>query len=130
LEIDLIEKLLAHADAHGTKLSWGSGATPGVGAWYSIENRPTVVWVLNTNSDSPTTRAYMVFYFGDFARWAGPARMEAAAARLEQIPALKHKLAEARSSGWKKYPNLSLSDVASDPASMQAVFDAISELID
>jgi len=129
-EVKLIEKLLAHAEAHGTKLSWGRGATPGVGGWYSIDGRPTVVWVLNTNSDSPTTKAYMVFYFGDLVPWAGPVRIDAAAAKLEQIPGLKPKIAEARASGWKKYPNLYLSEVASDATSVQAVFDAITKVVD
>jgi hypothetical protein len=129
-EVSLIERLLAHVDAHGSKLSWGRAATPGVGGWYNVNNSPTVVWVLNTNSDSPTTKAYLVFYFGDLVHSAGPARLEAAAARLEQIPALKQKVAQARASEWKRYPNLYLSDVASDLTLVGAVFDAIKELID
>jgi hypothetical protein len=129
-EVQLVESLLAHVDAHGTKLSWGRGATPGVGGWYNIAGRPTVVWVLNANNDSPTTKAYMVFYFGDMIPWAGLDRIEAAAAKLQQIPSMKHKVADARASGWKKYPSLYLADVAADPTSKAAVFDAITELGD
>jgi len=129
LEIRLIEQLLADVDDRGTKLSWGSGASPGVGGWYDIDGRSTVVWVLNTSSESPTTRAYVVFYFGDLFDRAGPDRTEAAAAMLEQVPALKQKIIESRASGWKKYPSLYLADVASNPAAIKTIFEAITKLI-
>lgn len=93
-ELAVINRLFAHVEERGTGLSWGRGVTPGVGGWYRIEERPTGAWVLNANTDSPTTRAYLVFYFGDIVTRTGPARIERAAAALETIPALKQKMAK------------------------------------
>jgi hypothetical protein len=126
----LIERLLDHARRHGTKLSWGKGLTPGVGAWYSIEGTDKPVWVLNVNSDSPTTRPYLVFYLADLAKtptgWSGG---EAAAQHLETIPAMKAKVETARANDWNKYPSVYLPDVAEEPDSLRAVVDAIEALI-
>ncbi|MFI5706229.1 hypothetical protein [Kribbella sp. NPDC051620] len=130
VEVQLIEQLFAHVDTRGTKLAWGSGANPGVGGWYNIDGRSTVVWVLNTSSDSPTTRAHIVFYFADLVGRAGLERMEEAASMLEQIPVLRQKIVDSRASGWKKYPSLYLSDVASNPAAIKTIFDAILKLVD
>ncbi|MEP9382470.1 hypothetical protein [Nocardioides sp. KR10-350] len=129
-EMRLIERLFAHVDQRGTQLSWGHGVTPGVGGWYRIDGRPTGVWVLNANTDSPTTRAYLVFYFGDIVTRTGPARIDEAASKLERIASMKSKIGDARASAWKKYPSLYLADVASDSASVDAVFEAIETIID
>jgi hypothetical protein len=129
-ENGLIDRLLSHVDTFGEKLSWGRGATPGVGGWYKVRGRPTGVWVLNTNSTSPTTRAYLVFYFGDLVEHSVADRIETAARTLETLPALRAKIAEARTSNWRKYPSLPLADLVSDAASEQAVFRAIDQLID
>ncbi len=129
-EVALVERLLADVEARGVKLSWGRGATPGVGGWYNVDGHPTAAWVLNINSDSRTSKAYLVFYFGDIIEREVPDRIEAAATHLEEISALKHKIAEARSAGWRKYPSIRLVDVVSDPRATETVFEAITELID
>ncbi|MEV6283195.1 hypothetical protein [Kribbella sp. NPDC051770] len=129
-ELDLAERLLAHVDEHGSKLAWGSGASPGVGGWYEVNERPTGVWVLNTSSASPTTRPYLVFYFGDLVAHSVTDRLEAAAATLERIPGLRSKIQQTRSSGWKKYPKITLAEALADPAHETAVFDAITALVD
>lgn len=130
VELTLIKRLLTHAETRGTRLSWGRGLTPGVGGWYSIDGRPTGTWVLNLNTESPTTRAYLVFYFGDIVTRTGPERIAAAASLLESIPPLKQKIAEARASEWRKYPSLHIADVASDGAAIDTVFEAIDMLSD
>lgn len=130
LEQALIEKLLDHARRHGTKLSWGKGLTPGVGAWYAIDGIDMPVWVLNVNSDSPTTRPYLVFYLADLAKTPeGRSRVETAAQHLEGIPAMKAKVEAARANDWNKYPSVYLPDVAEEPAWVRAVLDAIEALI-
>ncbi|MEU4293822.1 hypothetical protein AB0E63_36860 [Kribbella sp. NPDC026596] len=129
-EVALVERLLADVDARGVKLSWGRGATPGVGGWYNIDGHPTAAWVLNINTDSPTSKAYLVFYFGDVIERKVPDRIEAAATKLEEIAALKHKIADARAAGWRKYPSVRLVDVVSDAHATETVFEAITELID
>ncbi|MEU4192543.1 hypothetical protein AB0E69_11620 [Kribbella sp. NPDC026611] len=60
-EMTLVERLLADVEVRGVRLSWGRGATPGVGGWYDIKGRPTAVWVLNANTDRPSSKAYLVF---------------------------------------------------------------------
>jgi len=132
-EVALIEKLFAHVETQGVKLSWGRGATPGVGGWYNVEGQPTGVWVLNANTDSPTSKAYLVFYFGDIIERTGPdraGRIEAAATKLEQLSSMKRKVAEARAAGWRKYPSIRLDDVLSDSRATEIVFEAIADLID
>jgi hypothetical protein len=99
-EVALVERLLADVGALGVKASWGRGATPAVGGWPNIEGRPTAAWVLNINTNSPTSKAYLVFYFGDVIERKVPHLIEAAGMRLEGIAGLKRKVAEARAVGW------------------------------
>lgn len=129
-EFLLVEKLLADVESRGVKLSWGRGATPGVGGWYKVEGRPTAVWVLNANTDSPTTKAYLVFYLGDIAERMRSGRLDAATANLEQIESLRHKIAEARASGWRRYPSIRLAEIVADPRAAAIVFQTITDLID
>jgi hypothetical protein len=129
-EVALMRQLLDDVDRRGHKLSWGRGATPGVSGWYPIPvpGTPTAVWQLNANNDAPTTHAYLVFYFADLVQRLGSAVVERAAARLEAIPSLVAKIAEARSTGWRKYPSVYLKDVVSSPDRISALFDAIDAL--
>ncbi len=120
-----MERLLEHVERHGVKLSWGRGVTPGVGGWYRIGGQDTGMWAMNANSPSPATRAYFQFYLGDLVKKIGADVVERAAQVLEQIPALQPKIAEARISGWNKYPSLYLGDIATDPATTEALFRAI-----
>ncbi|GAA1711524.1 hypothetical protein GCM10009745_69530 [Kribbella yunnanensis] len=129
-EFQFVETLLADIQSRGVKLSWGRGATPGVGGWYHVEGRPTAVWVLNANTESPTTQAYLVFYLGDIIDRKVPDRIDAAVAHLEQIESLKHKLEEARASDWRRYPSIRLAEVVADPRAADIVLKAITELID
>jgi hypothetical protein len=100
-----------------------------VAGWYPLAGQPTGVWSVNANSESSTTKAYLVFYLPEAARRLGPQRMERAATILEAIPSLAGKIADARTSGWNKYPSLHLSDVVSDEAQVQRIFDAFSDLL-
>jgi hypothetical protein len=129
VEVDFMRSLLEDVDRRGIKLSWGRGGTPGVGGWYLLGGKPTGMWVLNANSESPTTRAYLVFYLADIAKRLGADRVERAARILQTIPSLETKIAEARVSGWSRYPSLYLGDVASNDAHRQAVFNAIGDLL-
>jgi len=49
---------------------------------------------------------------------------------LERIPSLAAKVAEARASGWRKYPSLYLGDVAGDPAQVETLLLAVRRLTD
>jgi hypothetical protein len=125
-----IERLLAHCESSGGKLTWGRGDSPGVSGWYPVQGRLTGTWVLNANTDSPTTKAYLVFYYGDIVSRTGPELIESSAAKLEQIPHLRQKIGAARASGWRKYPSLYLPDVAGDTDAENAVFEAVDALAD
>jgi hypothetical protein len=128
-EMQLIHRLFEDVDTRGGKLSWGKGVTPGVAGWYSVAGRPTAVWVLNASNESPTTRAYMMFYLADVATRLGSQRVERAAQILETIPSLKSKIADARASDWKRYPSLYLADIAGEAARTQVALDAIADLL-
>ena len=78
--------------------------------------------------ESPHTRLSRVL-FAEVVRRVGVERVARMAGILERVPPLKPKMADARSSDWRKYPSLYLPDIASDAAGCQAIFDAISELI-
>ena len=54
----------------------------------------------------------------------GPAAVEAVVGKLQKIPALATKLAEAKAAGWRKWPSVYLPDIVKDPAYEQAVLDA------
>lgn len=123
-EVAFIEKLLTDPEAKGGRLSWGRGGTPGVGGWYPINGVVSSLWVLNANNESPTTRAYLVFYFDNIVSQHGPAAVEAVVEQLRKIPALIPKLDEAQAAGWRKWPSVYLPDVVKDPAYEQAVLDA------
>lgn len=129
VEMDLIKRLLLDVDQRGVKLNWGKGVTPGVAGWYRVNGRETGVWSLNANTENPSSRAYLQFYVADYIARTSPDVLERVAARLEQIPTLRAKIADARSSDWKKYPSVYLGDVAGHPEHEQAIVDAISELI-
>jgi hypothetical protein len=85
--------------------------------------------VLNANNESPTTRAYLVFYFADVAKRLGADRVDRAAGILYAIPSLTAKIDEARASAWNKYPSVYLGDVATTEAHKQTILDAISDLL-
>jgi hypothetical protein len=129
-EMALIQRLLDDPATKGGRLSWGKGATPGVGGWYPINGIPTSLWVLNANNESPSTQAYLMFYFADIAKKHGLDVVERAASRLETIPALKPKIHEARAVGWAKWPSVYLPDVVRDPNHAHAIFDAIAAIAD
>ena len=127
-EMTLIRRLLDDPESKGGRLSWGRGVTPGVGGWYPIGGTVQSAWVLNANNESATTHAYLMFYFADIARKNGEELVERAAAHLEQIPALRPKVQDARAAGWAKWPSVYLPDVVSSKAFEEAVFVAIQAL--
>lgn len=124
-QVALVERLLADLDTHGGRPGWGRGVTPGVSGWYPVDGEQVPVWNLNVNAASLTARAYLYFYLGDLAKRVPPERIDAAAAVLESVPALKAKIAEARASGWNKYPSVYLADVAESPDAVAALFQAV-----
>jgi hypothetical protein len=128
-EMRLINKLFTDVDSRGVKLNWGKGITPGVAGWYSVAGRPTGLWALNANTESPTSKAYLQLYLADLPSRVGSDVMEKAAAELERIPTLNAKLADARTNNWKKYPSLYLVDVAGHADQEQALLAAITVLI-
>lgn len=127
-EVALMRRLLDHVKNHGRRFSWGRGITPGVAGWYSINGRDTGAWVLNANSESPSSRAYLVFYLADVVDRGGLANVERAAQHLGAIPSMAQKVADARSSGWRKYPSVYLADVVGTPYEAE-VFAALDALI-
>lgn len=127
-EVELMKRLLDHAQGHGSRLSWGKGTSPGVSGWYDVNGVSTQVWVLRTNSEA-SGDAYLSFYFADLARKAPPERIEAMAQLLATIPDLAPKIAEARDNGWKKWPSVYLKDVAAVPERVDAIFQAVDGLL-
>jgi hypothetical protein len=129
-QVRLIERLLADVGSRGVKPGWGKGVTPGVSGWYSVAGQPAAVWNLNVNNDAPSSRAYMYFYLADLAKRLPVDMIERVAGILATIPAMKAKIDEARAVGWNKYPSVYLPDVVESPSSVEAVFDAITVLVD
>lgn len=128
-EVRLVERLLGDVKSRGERCGWGKGVTAGVSAWYRVAGQPGAVWNLNIGGDTPASRAYLYFYLMDLVARA-PDRVEHAAEALARIPAMKPKIDDARATGWKKYPSVYLPDIVNDPASVEAVFDAITALVD
>jgi hypothetical protein len=60
--VTLLERLLEHAEQHGSKLSWGKGVTPGVSGWYSVATTSRAVWTANAGTGSGTSKAYVYLY--------------------------------------------------------------------
>lgn len=130
-EMELIARLFADVDGHqGGKLNWGKGATPGVAGWYTLAGRPTAVWNLNANTESPTSRAYLYFYLADHVAIVGAEQVAKAGAILESIPSMKAKIDEARANDWMKYPSVYLPDIAGNAAQEAALLGAIKVLLE
>lgn len=129
-ELAFIRRLLSDVDERGVRLNWGKGVTPGVAGWYRVNGRDTGVWSLNANTESANSRAYLQFYLADHLTRTTPDVVERVARQLERVPSLQAKIADARSSNWKKYPSVYLVDVAGRTDQEQAVLHAVSELID
>ena len=123
-----MRRLLKHPAEMGGRLSWGKGLTPGVGGWYPIGGSPSAVWILNANSESPTTFAYLSFSLNDIAAKHGPRVVEDLAHHLGRIPALRAKMEQARDAGWSKWPSVRLVDLTSAPENEEALFDALRSL--
>ena len=82
------------------------------------------------NAAGSTTGGYIYFYLSDLAKRMPIDRIESAAVVLEQIVAFKPKIAEARATGWNKYPSAYLRDLVTSTADTQLVLDAIAILAD
>ncbi len=128
-ELTFINRLIRDVDHRGVKLNWGKGITPGVAGWFRVNGWDTGVWSLNANTDSATSKAYLQFYLADHLTRTTPDVLERVAAQLERIPSMRAKIADARSSNWKKYPSVYLVDVASHSDQVEAVLAAIGELL-
>jgi hypothetical protein len=85
--------------------------------------------VLNANNENANTRPYPVFYLADVVTRVGADRVERAAKMLESLATMGSKITAARASGWKKYPSLYIGDVADDPAKVEVVFAALTDLL-
>ncbi len=130
VELSLINRLLSDVETRGAKLNWGRGMTPGVSGWYLVNGRVTAVWTLNAGSESSTTRAYLQLDLSEWSARIGRQPMERVAAELARIPSLRSKLADARAVDWKKYPSVYLADVAGHQDQEDAIFSAITSLLE
>ena len=119
---------MADVRGAGGKLVPGRANSPSVNGWYPINGRVTGTWSLNANTASPTTKAYLQIYLAELVPHVGTEAVAAAGARLGQIPSMAGKIADARAADWRKWPSVYLPDIADDPASVEALLDAIRAL--
>jgi hypothetical protein len=127
-ERDLVDALLKDVDDHGVRLSWGKGVSPGVGGWYRVAGEPVGTWALNLNTEDSRTGPYLYFFFPELSRRLGATRMERVAEALERIGPMREKVADARASGWQKYPSVFLREIADHPDMLDRLFLALAQM--
>lgn len=129
-ELAFLERLFEHGKSCGQRFNWGSGRSPGVSGWYTIDGTTTAVWTANAGSGGPASHAYLYLYAPDLQNRISAERFDRFIELLERIPAFEERIADARDAGFKgKYMSMYLYKFVDNPDDAAAFFDAINALM-
>ncbi|MFJ5156445.1 hypothetical protein ACIQCF_33800 [Streptomyces sp. NPDC088353] len=119
--------LLDHAAAKG-RLEGGYATYPSMSAYHLIAGRQVPIWTLSLYDNPP--KEELAFTFGSVTHRLGPDRAAAFAQSLPTVPELEKKLEVQRQKGYKGWPSVPLSALATQPASVERILAAIQQLMD
>ncbi|WP_086561045.1 hypothetical protein [Streptomyces africanus] len=123
----LATALLDHAAARG-RLEGGTAKYPSMSVYYPVAGRHVPIWTLSLY-DNPV-KEELAFSFGSLTHHLGLDRAAAFADSLPAVPELRKKLEIQRQKGYKGWPSVSLSALASEPGALEGILAAIEELVD
>ncbi len=109
-EVRMLERLFAHAESRGTRLSWGKGVTPGVSGWYPVAGPGRGVWTANAGSGGPDSNAYIYIWLPEIRSLLSENACNHFLSELGKIDAWRSEL----DSGRRKYPSVNLRHMSDD----------------
>jgi len=107
-DVKHFERLFAHAEEHGTKLSWGKGVSPGVSGWYFVKDTGRGVWTASTGSGGANSKTSVYIWLPEITELLTPAELDGFLNALRNVKAFEKELAL----GKRKYPSVSLSELS------------------
>ncbi|MEU7581968.1 hypothetical protein AB0B50_30770 [Streptomyces sp. NPDC041068] len=119
-------ELLDHATSMG-RLEGGTAKYPSMSAHYRAGDRQVPIWTLSLHDSEKTE---LGFSFASITHHLG---LDVAAAFADSLPAvgeLKAKLEVQPEKGYKGWPTVPLTDLASEPGAVTRVLTAIQELVE
>src|SRR4051794_28631789 len=124
-DVEVLERLLNHADQHGSRLSWGKGVTPGVSGWYPVGPSARPVWNANAGTGTGRSKAYVSLYLPELRELLNDTAYQTFINEMAAIPAFAAEFAN----GKRKYPSVYLdkltnADVSVMTASIEHLADA------
>ncbi|MEI5097804.1 hypothetical protein RB200_02985 [Streptomyces sp. PmtG] len=120
--------LLQHAQRRG-RLVGGTARYPSMNVHYRVAGQWVPVGTVSLY-EHPMARAELAFSFGALTKRLGPEAAAAFAAALPTVGGLGQKLVEQREVGFRGWPQVSLSVLATEPGAVEQVLLAVDQLID
>jgi hypothetical protein len=122
-------KLFDHVRSRGGTMNWGRGESPGLSGVYPLAGQRQAVWSANAGVYGKTDDApWLYIWAGEIRKIVGDERFDAFIAKLEEIPAYRSKLSEARAAGWSgKYPSCTLVLPEADRQRLLEAFDLLAD---
>lgn len=109
-EVKMFERLFAHAEERGTKMSWGKGVSPGVSGWYLVSGVSRGVWTANAGTGRPGSSAYLYIWLPEITALVSENELASFLTVLRKIRAFDTEIA----SGKHKYPSVNLSAMSDE----------------
>jgi hypothetical protein len=109
-EVKIFERLFAHAEECGTKMSWGKGVSPGVSGWYLVSGTSRGVWTANAGTGGPDSDAYLYIWLPEIAELVSEEELARFLTVLKKVRAFDSEIA----SGKHKYPSVNLSAMSDE----------------
>jgi hypothetical protein len=103
-EVRLFERLFAHAEERGTKLSWGKGVSPGVSGWYIVGETSRQVWTANAGTGGSGSNASLYIWLPEISEALSAIELERFLTAIRMVSAFDAEL----TAGKRKYPSINL----------------------
>lgn len=107
----LLKQLIAHGEAHGHHLYFGSGKTPGMSGYYTVNGSPTSVWAIYLYENA----ARIALSFGSIISKGGDVLATNWRTGLAADPDLDEALVSYAAAGVERFPQIPVSLLANEP---------------
>jgi hypothetical protein len=124
-DVEVLERLVNHADQYGSRLSWGKGVSPGVSGWYPVGLSSRPVWNANAGTGTGTSKAYVSLYLPELRELLSDTAYQTFVDAIAAIPAFAAEFATDK----RKYPSVYLEQLTSaDVAVMAASIEDLANI--